>query len=101
MPALVDNRGDGRAPVHAWESASILRYLARTYDSHHVLGFEDPDLETQMDNWIFWTCVPSRVTLRPVRSPDLARCHHKARLPRSHAGERGFALPDRGNTAET
>ncbi|GAA5872907.1 hypothetical protein JCM3774_004874 [Rhodotorula dairenensis] len=55
MPALIDNRTDGRAPVHVWESASILRYLARTYDTRHVLGFEDPDLETQMDNWIFWT----------------------------------------------
>ncbi|GAA5987236.1 hypothetical protein JCM10908_001871 [Rhodotorula pacifica] len=57
MPALIDNRPNGASPIYVWESASILRYLARTYDytSPRVLGFEEPDLETQMDNWIFWT----------------------------------------------
>ncbi|KAG0653773.1 glutathione S- transferase, nitrogen catabolite repression regulator [Rhodotorula mucilaginosa] len=54
MPALIDNRPNGQPPIHVWESASILRYLEKTYDSRHLLGFEDPDLDTQMNNWIFW-----------------------------------------------
>lgn len=58
MPALIDNRPDGQSPIYVWESASILRYLEKTYDSARLLGFEDPDLDTQMTNWIFWTCVP-------------------------------------------
>lgn len=57
MPALIDNRLNGQTPIHVWESASILRYLEKTYDSRHLLGFEDSDLDTQMDNWIFWVCV--------------------------------------------
>lgn len=58
MPALIDNRPNGQSPIHVWESASILRYLEKTYDSRHLLGFEDPDLDTQMNNWIFWTYAP-------------------------------------------
>lgn len=54
MPALIDNRPN-KKPAYVWESASILRYLERTYDTQKVLGFEDPDLQTEMDNWIFWT----------------------------------------------
>ncbi|GAA6021917.1 hypothetical protein JCM8202_002866 [Rhodotorula sphaerocarpa] len=54
MPALIDNRPN-KKPAYVWESASILRYLERTYDTQKVLGFEDPDLQMEMDNWIFWT----------------------------------------------
>lgn len=54
MPALIDNRPNA-PPVHVWESASILRYLERVYDTQKILGFKDADSQTEMDNWIFWT----------------------------------------------
>jgi hypothetical protein len=92
MPALIDNRPNGQPPIHVWESASILRYLEKTYDSRHLLGFEDPDLDTQMNNWIFWVCVlftwwcsdqPFRIFLEML---IFRRMPIQARLARTHAG---------------
>lgn len=93
MPALIDNRPNGQPPLHVWESASILRYLEKTYDSRHLLGFEDPDLDTQMNNWIFWVCVlvhrlvfvltPFRIFLEML---IFRRIPIQARLARTHAG---------------
>ncbi|SCV73388.1 BQ2448_7314 [Microbotryum intermedium] len=53
IPALIDNR-EGKKPINVWESASILLYLARTYDTKYEFHFEDPDLQTEMMNWIFF-----------------------------------------------
>ncbi|GAA6010041.1 hypothetical protein JCM10207_007531 [Rhodosporidiobolus poonsookiae] len=54
MPALIDNR-EGKKPLHIWESASILLYLSKTYDTKGLYWFaEDDDLQTEMLNWIFF-----------------------------------------------
>jgi glutathione S-transferase len=53
IPALVDNRAD-KGPINVWESASILFYLARVYDTKFAFHFEDADLEQEMTNWIFF-----------------------------------------------
>ncbi|KAK4046945.1 Glutathione S-transferase 2 [Microbotryomycetes sp. JL201] len=53
IPALVDNR-EGKKPIKVWESASILLYLAKTYDKGFVFHFKDEDLQTEMLNWIFF-----------------------------------------------
>ncbi|KAK4702464.1 glutathione S-transferase, partial [Phenoliferia sp. Uapishka_3] len=53
IPALVDNR-EGKKPINVWESASILLYLSKTYDTKFAFHFEDEDEETEMINWIFF-----------------------------------------------
>lgn len=53
IPALVDNRA-GKGPINVWESASILLYLARVYDTKFAFHFEDEDVEAEMINWIFF-----------------------------------------------
>jgi len=53
IPALVDAI-EGQAPVNVWESASILLYLARVYDTNHVFHFSDPAEEQELLNWIFF-----------------------------------------------
>ncbi|GAA5917668.1 hypothetical protein JCM5296_007443 [Sporobolomyces johnsonii] len=53
MPALIDNRAD-KPPIHIWESASILLYLARTYDTAFNYHFEDDDLHQEMLNFMFF-----------------------------------------------
>lgn len=55
---LIDNRADKPA-ISVFESASILLYLARTYDKRYLLHFEDDDLEQGMLDWIFWVYVRS------------------------------------------
>ncbi|GAA5884734.1 hypothetical protein JCM16303_005251 [Sporobolomyces ruberrimus] len=51
IPALLDNR-QGKKPIRVWESGSILRYLANTYDKKFEFHFQDADLETEMESWI-------------------------------------------------
>ncbi|KAK4048971.1 Glutathione S-transferase 2 [Microbotryomycetes sp. JL221] len=53
IPALVDNR-EGKKPINVWESASILLYLAKTYDTNYEFHFKDEDLHTEMLNWLFF-----------------------------------------------
>ncbi|KAJ7767669.1 glutathione S-transferase C-terminal-like protein [Mycena metata] len=53
IPALVDAI-EGQAPVNVWESASILLYLARVYDTNHVFHFSDPAEEQELLNGIFF-----------------------------------------------
>ncbi|KAK4698253.1 glutathione S-transferase, partial [Phenoliferia sp. Uapishka_3] len=53
IPALVDNR-EGKKPINVWESASILLYLSKTYDTKFAFHFEDEDEETEMINWIMF-----------------------------------------------
>ncbi|GAA5827380.1 hypothetical protein JCM11251_003787 [Rhodosporidiobolus azoricus] len=53
MPALRDNRED--KSVDVFESASILLYLARRYDTQFKFSFEDEDLHAEMMSWIIWT----------------------------------------------
>ncbi|BGP41207.1 Glutathione S-transferase 2 [Rhodotorula kratochvilovae] len=54
MPALIHNRPD-KPPLKVFESASILLYLARTFDKGFKFHFEDDDLEQEMLDWVFWT----------------------------------------------
>ncbi|KAM0746518.1 glutathione S-transferase [Meredithblackwellia eburnea MCA 4105] len=51
IPALVDVR-DGKKTINIWESASILQYLAKTYDVDYNFHFKDEDDETEMTNWL-------------------------------------------------
>ncbi|KAM0791847.1 hypothetical protein ACM66B_004104 [Microbotryomycetes sp. NB124-2] len=53
IPALVDNR-EGKNPINVWESASILLYLAKTYDKDFVFHFKEDDLQTELLNWVFF-----------------------------------------------
>ncbi|BGP17560.1 Glutathione S-transferase 2 [Rhodosporidiobolus nylandii] len=54
IPALRDNR-EGKQPINVWESASILLYLAKTYDLQGKFWFkDDEDLQTELLNWIFF-----------------------------------------------
>ncbi|GAA5875331.1 hypothetical protein JCM8547_003206 [Rhodosporidiobolus lusitaniae] len=55
MPALIDNR-QGMKPINVWESASILLYLTKTYDTKGEFWFaNDEDLQTELVNWLFFT----------------------------------------------
>lgn len=63
IPALLDNR-EGKKPIKVWESASILLYIAKTYDTDATFHFKDEDLQTELLNWIFFMCVNS-----PFASP--------------------------------
>ncbi|GAA5889576.1 hypothetical protein JCM6882_007073 [Rhodosporidiobolus microsporus] len=55
IPALRDNRGGGKKPINVWESASMLFYLAKTYDSAGTFWFpDDEDLQTELVNWLFF-----------------------------------------------
>ncbi|GAA5829885.1 hypothetical protein JCM3766R1_006690 [Sporobolomyces carnicolor] len=51
IPALLDNRAS-KKPIRVFESGSILRYLAKTYDTECKFHFDDADLETEMESWI-------------------------------------------------
>ncbi|GAA5922823.1 hypothetical protein JCM3775_006149 [Rhodotorula graminis] len=57
MPALIHNRPD-KPPLAVFESASILLYLARTFDRDGLFHFtganDDDDLEQEMLDWCFW-----------------------------------------------
>ncbi|BGO92585.1 Glutathione S-transferase 2 [Rhodotorula toruloides] len=53
IPALLDNR-EGKKPIKVWESASILLYLAKTYDTDATFHFKDEDMQTELLNWIFF-----------------------------------------------
>ncbi|GAA5999727.1 uncharacterized protein JCM10292_003720 [Rhodotorula paludigena] len=53
IPALLDNR-EGKKPINVWESASMLLYLAKTYDTGFNFHFQDEDLQTELLNWIFF-----------------------------------------------
>ncbi|BGP17559.1 hypothetical protein JCM10213_004100 [Rhodosporidiobolus nylandii] len=55
MPALLDNRGDGKPPLRVFESASILLYLAKKFDTACTFHFKDEQLEAEMISWVFWT----------------------------------------------
>lgn len=39
------------------QSASILLYLTRVYDTNHVFHFKDEDMQQEMMNWIFFMFV--------------------------------------------
>ncbi|BGP56425.1 Glutathione S-transferase 2 [Rhodotorula sphaerocarpa] len=53
IPALLDNR-EGKEPLRVFESAAILMYLAKAYDTDFHFHFKDDDLETEMISWIFF-----------------------------------------------
>ncbi|KAG0659787.1 hypothetical protein C6P46_004990 [Rhodotorula mucilaginosa] len=53
IPALLDNR-KSKPPLRVFESAAILMYLAKEYDTGFKFHFEDNDLETEMISWIFF-----------------------------------------------
>ncbi|GAA5987245.1 hypothetical protein JCM10908_001876 [Rhodotorula pacifica] len=53
IPALLDNR-ESKGPLRVFESAAILLYLAKEYDTKFQFHFEDNDLETEMISWIFF-----------------------------------------------
>lgn len=56
MPVLVHNRAD-KPPLAVFESASILLYLARTFDrggQFHFVGADEDDLEQEMLDWCMW-----------------------------------------------
>ncbi|GAA5875335.1 hypothetical protein JCM8547_003207 [Rhodosporidiobolus lusitaniae] len=54
IPALIDNRS-GKKPINVWESASILLYLTKTYDTKGEFWFpNDEDLQTELLNWLFF-----------------------------------------------
>lgn len=53
IPALLDNR-QGKKPIAVWESASILLYLAKTYDTKFDFYFQEEDMQTEILNWIFF-----------------------------------------------
>lgn len=51
IPAIIDrNRND----FAVFESGAILLYLVRHYDPEHKLSFEDPDLQSQVEQWLFF-----------------------------------------------
>lgn len=56
IPALLDNR-EGKEPLRVFESAAILMYLAKAYDTDFHFHFKDDDLETEMISWIFFMSV--------------------------------------------
>lgn len=56
IPALLDNR-EGKEPLRVFESAAILMYLAKAYDTDFRFHFKDDDLETEMISWIFFMSV--------------------------------------------
>ena len=74
MPALVHNRPD-QAPLAVFESASILLYLARTFDRaghFHFTGADDDDLEQEMLDWCMWQMAnlgPAQGNVRRLLSP--------------------------------
>lgn len=43
-----------KGPINVWESASILLYLARTFDRQYTFWFVDEDLQQEALNWIFF-----------------------------------------------
>lgn len=54
IPVLVDH---SRADFTVFETAAILLYLARYYDTHRVFAFDpvqQPEEYSQMVQWIFW-----------------------------------------------
>lgn len=70
MPALLHNRPD-KPPLAVFESASILLYLARTFDKGFRFHFEDDDLEQEMLDWCFWQMSnlgPAQGNVRQPRS---------------------------------
>ncbi|KAJ6556095.1 hypothetical protein B0H19DRAFT_1262205 [Mycena capillaripes] len=65
IPALVDTI-EGQAPVNVWESASILLYLARVYDTGHVFHFSDPAEQQELLNWIFFMVRQTTFVQHPI-----------------------------------
>lgn len=61
IPTIVDNARDGFA---VWESASILLYIQKHYDSKRLLGFTDENLDSEMMTWIFFQHVSQSVQNR-------------------------------------
>ncbi|GAA6010040.1 hypothetical protein JCM10207_007530 [Rhodosporidiobolus poonsookiae] len=54
IPALRDNR-EGKKPINVWESASMLLYIAKNYDTKGDFWFpHDDDLQAELLNWIFF-----------------------------------------------
>ncbi|BGP49359.1 Glutathione S-transferase 2 [Rhodotorula kratochvilovae] len=54
IPALLDNRAS-KPPIRVFESASILQYLAKTYDTDGAFWFkDDDDLQTELLNWVYF-----------------------------------------------
>jgi len=50
IPALLDREGPG-GPIHVWESASIVYYLAQKFGKFLP---SDPRLQAEIRNWAFW-----------------------------------------------
>jgi len=51
IPALVDKEGPDGKPIHLFESASMMLYLAEKYNRFIP---KDPRLRVEMFNWLFW-----------------------------------------------
>ena len=51
IPALQDKEGPGGAPIHVFESASIMMYLAEKFGRFYP---QDPRLKAEVLNWLFW-----------------------------------------------
>ena len=57
------------------QSASILLYLSKTYDTKHAFNFADDDKDTDMLNWIMFMCVFACLVVLPSSSSSSSsRC---------------------------
>lgn len=89
IPALIDNREGNKPPLHVWESASILQYLAGAYDKARTFQFEGgSDEQVEMTNWIFFLSVKSSVAAAGAR----LRCSDWARADAVRVACDGFAV---------
>lgn len=51
IPAIVDPEGPGGEPISVFESAAIMKYLAKKFDKFYP---SDERAQVKVDEWLFW-----------------------------------------------
>lgn len=51
IPAIVDSEGPGGEPISVFESAAIMKYLAKKFDKFYP---SDERAQVKVDEWLFW-----------------------------------------------
>ena len=67
IPAIVDPEGPGGEPISVFESAAIMKYLAKKFDKYYP---SDERAQVKVDEWLFWA-VSARCWGKTITSTNM------------------------------